>query len=425
MTEKIILFFVLLVFSALFSSSETALFSVRRKILEGIAKEGNPAARRVLALLDKPRRLLITILSANIFVNISLAVLAVSIAYDIAMTHQWPLLWSVLFEVLAVTLLILIFGEILPKIIAVRNPVRYSMAISGFISMLNYLLTPSTEFFYRAINGLARLFRVEKESLFNRTEDLYALVELGEKRGMLQSKEKDMITSLMKFSDTSIREIMVPRPDIIAIDIHQKPQEIIQFVEAQRFSRFPVYQNDLDTIIGFLFTKDLLPYIDQEVPDFNTRNLLRPPLFVPETKSISNMLKEFQERKTKIAVVVDEYGGTSGIVTVEDVLEEILGDIQDEMDDDEQPEFVWNAPNELCVEAGINVEDLAELLKTDFPEEREYDTLGGFIMDELGHVPKPREKVSWKGFEFIVQKMDKRRLVSILIKLPDRSANEA
>jgi putative hemolysin len=425
MTGKIILFFVLLVFSALFSSSETALFSVRRKILEGIAKEGNPAARRVLALLDKPRRLLITILSANIFVNISLAVLAVSIAYDIAMTHQWPLLWSVLFEVLAVTLLILIFGEILPKIIAVRNPVRYSMAISGFISMLNYLLTPSTEFFYRAINGLARLFRVEKESLFNRTEDLYALVELGEKRGMLQSKEKDMITSLMKFSDTSIREIMVPRPDIIAIDIHQKPQEIIQFVEAQRFSRFPVYQNDLDTIIGFLFTKDLLPYIDQEVPDFNTRNLLRPPLFVPETKSISNMLKEFQERKTKIAVVVDEYGGTSGIVTVEDVLEEILGDIQDEMDDDEQPEFVWNAPNELCVEAGINVEDLAELLKTDFPEEREYDTLGGFIMDELGHVPKPREKVSWKGFEFIVQKMDKRRLVSILIKLPDRSANEA
>jgi putative hemolysin len=425
MTGKIILFFVLLVFSALFSSSETALFIVRRKILEGIAKEGNPAARRVLALLDKPRRLLITILSANIFVNISLAVLAVSIAYDIAMTHQWPLLWSVLFEVLAVTLLILIFGEILPKIIAVRNPVRYSMAISGFISMLNYLLTPSTEFFYRAINGLARLFRVEKESLFNRTEDLYALVELGEKRGMLQSKEKDMITSLMKFSDTSIREIMVPRPDIIAIDIHQKPQEIIQFVEAQRFSRFPVYQNDLDTIIGFLFTKDLLPYIDQEVPDFNTRNLLRPPLFVPETKSISNMLKEFQERKTKIAVVVDEYGGTSGIVTVEDVLEEILGDIQDEMDDDEQPEFVWNAPNELCVEAGINVEDLAELLKTDFPEEREYDTLGGFIMDELGHVPKPREKVSWKGFEFIVQKMDKRRLVSILIKLPDRSANEA
>lgn len=425
MTGKIILLFVLLFLSALFSSSETALFGVRRKMVEGMAKEGNPAARRVLALLDKPRRLRITILSANIFVNISLTVLAVSIAYDIATAHQWPLLWSILLEALAVTLMILIFGEILPKIIAVRNPVRYSMAISGFISLLNYLLTPSTEFFYRAINGIARLFRVEKESLFNRTEDLYALVELGEQSGMLQSKEKDMITSLMKFSDTSIREIMVPRPDIIAIDIHQKPENIIHFVEAQRFSRFPVYQNDLDTIIGFLFTKDLLPYIDQELPNFNIRSLLRPPLFVPETKSISSMLKEFQQRKTKIAVVVDEYGGTSGIVTVEDVLEEILGDIQDEMDEHEQPEFVWNSPNELCVEAGMNVEDLAELLKTQFPEEREYDTLGGFIMDKLGHVPKTREKVSWKGFEFIVQKMDKRRLVSILIKLPDNAADEA
>jgi len=417
MTSEIILFLSLVILSALFSSSETALFSARRKLLETEANDGNPAARRVLALLDRPRRLLIVILTGNIFVNISLGVLSASIAYDFAVESQLPDFWVVLIEVLVLSLTIIIFGEILPKIIAIRNSTQFSMSISGFISMISYLLSPLTELFYRMTSGIAKLFQVGKEPLFNRTEDLYALVELGEKKGMLQSKEKDMITSLMKFSDTNIREIMVPRPDIIAIDINQDPQEIIHFVEQQRFSRFPVYQNDLDSIVGFLFTKDLLPYIDQETVAFNIRFLLRPPLFVPETKSISNMLKEFQQRKTKIAVVVDEYGGTSGIVTVEDVLEEILGDIQDEMDDEEQPEFVWNSADELSVDAGINVEDLAELLNTAFPEEREFDTLGGFIMDQLGHVPKLREKVLWKGFEFIVQKMNKRRLVSILIKI--------
>lgn len=416
MVFEVTLFIFLILLSALFSSSETAFFSSNHRFFEELSEEGNHAAIRVLTLLDRPRRLLIAILIGNTFVNISLGVLSASIAHRFASGYNLPEYWIILIEVVTVTFTILIFGEILPKIIAIRTASHYALMVSGIISLFYKLLSPITQLFYKMTTSVTTLFQVEKEPLFNSEEDFFTLVELGEQKGAIHRKEKDIITSLMKFSDTSLREIMIPRPDMVAIDIDSSPADIIRLISDQRFSRIPAYKNDLDTIVGFIFAKDVLEYYDEKSPDFDIQKIIRPPLFAPENKSVSNMLKEFQIRKTKIAVVVDEYGGTSGIVTVEDVLEEILGDIQDEMDENESP-LNWISPNEVLVDAGINVEDLHEVLKLEFPEDRSYDTLAGFVMDSLGKIPNLREKVLWRHHEFIVYRMEKRRIVTILIRV--------
>lgn len=412
---RAILFFLLLLLSALFSSSETAVFSARRFKLEEKSRSGHPEALRLLALIHFPRKLLIAILTGNTFVNIAMAVLSASFARDLAVLLNLSPLVSVFIQVVVVTLVILILGEILPKIIAVRNAVQHSLRMSFFLTVVYAALKPFTIILNWITELFARLFRIKGEDFIEDSNELSALVNLSGETGAIREKERDMIQSLLKLSDTRVREIMVPRPDIHSININSSINDILEDVKNSRFSRFPVHDGDLDHISGFIFLKDILQFTDNKPGKSLVKSVIRPPLFVHENKSVAKMLREFQTKKTKIAIVVDEFGGTSGLVTLEDVLEEIVGEIQDEMDED-QTLMRKISEQEYIVDASLNLDELQNELSVLFPEDRDYDTLGGFIMDKLGRVPKKLDSFIYQNIRFTVVLMQRRRIKEIKLE---------
>ena len=407
---NILLFVVLLVLSGIFSGSETALFGTRKQTLRELK---GAAAKRTLKLLEKPQKLLIAILIGNTLVNIALTVLVALLTYRLSEQYQWPHLVTAFLEVVAVTLMVLIFGEILPKTIALRNAKRVSLMISWFIGICYTVFFPLTIILYFIGRITERSLKVGKDTLIEHEDDIKTLVQIGEEKGEFQEKEIEMITSMLESTDTSVREIMVPRPDMICVDANRSMKDIFFFVANQPFARFPVYKNDLDTILGFIFEKDILPYMDnKKMTELST--LLHPPLYLPEKCSVSQAIRIFQEKKTKIAIVVDEYGGTSGLVTLEDAIEEIVGDIQDE-NEVQSPFIKWLTDNECAVNAAINLDDLEEELGLTFPQERNYDTLGGFIMDHLSRIPAKHDSFRYQNHIFLVDQMRGNRINRIRI----------
>jgi magnesium and cobalt exporter, CNNM family len=407
---NILIFVLLLIFSGVFSGSETALFGTRKeslRVLKGIA------AKRTLKLLERPHKLLITILIGNTFVNIALTTLVALLTYELSEKYAWPHLLTAFLEVVVVTLMVLIFGEIIPKTIALRNSQKVSLGMSWFIGICYTLFFPLTIILYFIGRVTEKSLKIEKDTLIDNEEDIKTLVQIGEERGEFEEKEIEMITSLLESTDTCIREIMIPRPDMIAVDAKRSIDDIFYFVANQPFARFPVFKNDLDNILGFIFEKDILPYLDGKKKT-EIENLIHPPLFLPEKCSVSHAIRFFQEKKTKIAVVVDEYGGTSGLVTLEDAIEEIVGDIQDE-NEVQAPYIKWLTPNECAVNASINLDDLEENLDITFSEERVYDTLGGFVMDHLGRIPQKHDSFRYKNHIFLVDEMQHRRVQRIRI----------
>ncbi|MEA3500264.1 MAG: hemolysin family protein [Candidatus Marinimicrobia bacterium] len=417
---KIIGFLILIVLSGLFSSSETAFLNSQKQELKNFSHNGHKKAEYVLKLIQTPKYLLISILIGNTIVNISISVLSAIIAYDIAVSFSLGKVGIVLIQIIVLTFVILIFGEILPKIIAIRSSTKHSMRMSTFVKTLYIIFWPLTWLFYHLTNSIKLIFSVKGENIIKTEEDFHTLIEIGENRGTIKKKEKEMIKSLMKFSDTVVREIMVPRPDIQAININKGLSYALEFIKKQSYSKFPVYKNDLDNMTGFIFTKDALPYIDNDNINISLNSIIRPIFYVPESKKVSKMLREFQDKKTKIAIVIDEFGGTSGMITLEDILEEILGEIQDENDNETAPIKHLNNGN-ILVNASINLEDLSKELSISFPKEKDYDTLAGFIMDKLNKIPKMSDEFIYDNYKFIVDKMLKRRIINVKIKSTKQS----
>lgn len=412
---NIALFIALLILSGLFSGSETALFGTRKESLRHLK---GAASRRTLKLLNKPHRLLITILIGNTLVNIALTAISALATYQLSQRYGLSHMLTAIMEVVVITCVVLVFGEIVPKTIALRNTQKVSLGMSGFIGICYALFFPLTIILY-VIGKLAeRSIKVGKDTLIDNEEDIKTLVQIGEERGEFQEKEIEMITSLLESSNTCVREIMIPRPDMIAVDADRPFAEILSFVSNQRFARFPVYRNDLDNIIGFIFEKDILPYLDGKKKG-EIDALIHPPLFLPEKCSVNYAIRVFQEKKTKIAIVVDEYGGTSGMVTLEDAIEEIVGDIQDENEVRRSP-VKWLTESECAVNATINLDDLEDVLNITFPEERSYDTLGGFVMDHLGRIPGKHDSFRYQHHIFIVDEMKNRRIQRIRITGPGK-----
>jgi putative hemolysin len=407
---SIIIFIILLIFSGIFSGSETALFGARK---EGLRTLRSVASRRTLKLLSKPQKLLVTILIGNTLVNIALASLTAITVYRLSHEYGWPHLLTAFLEVIVITVVLLIFGEIVPKTLALRNARRMSLRVSWFIGVCYALFFPLTIVLYFIGRVAEKSLRVEKDQLIDNEEDIKTLVRIGEEGGAFEEKEKEMITSLLESTDTRVREIMVPRPDMIAVDADRPIEEIFNFVCNQRFARFPVYRADLDHIIGFIFEKDILPYLDGK-KNTDIDSLIHPPLFLPENTSVSYAITVFQEKKTKIAIVVDEYGGTSGMITLEDAIEEIVGDIQDE-NEVQSSSVKWLTNDECAVNATINLDDLEDLLGIGFPKERVYDTLGGFVMDHLGRIPGKHDSFRHQDHIFIVDEMENKRIQRIRI----------
>ena len=408
----IILFIVLLLLSAFFSGTETAYFNIkthRESVSENIQK-----------LLKNPRKLLVTLLTGNTIVNIVMASLAAILTHEYAENQNWSETMLIFVEVGVVTTVILIFGEIIPKLIAIRHSEAFAKKVNLPLRIIIIILYPIAFIFYNIMEGISKLLPMTEEKIFDSEEELKILTELGEEEGTLQEEESDMIQSIFEFKDKFVREIMVPRVDMIAIDAKSTIDEVMDIVSEKQYSKIPIYKENKDNIKGIVYAKDILPYLTGSRPNVPLKSISRPPFFVPETKLIDDLMKEFKQRKTNIAIVVDEWGGTSGLITLEDIVEEVLGEIRDPFDKDESP-FVKQGDGSFIIDARISIYDLEEELDIEFPEEREYDTLAGLILHAIGDIPSINDNVKHDNLNFTVKTLNGNRIDKVHLVITEKS----
>ncbi|MBT9154278.1 MAG: Magnesium and cobalt efflux protein CorC [Firmicutes bacterium] len=407
----IVVLVALLMMSAYFSAMETALMSLGRLRVRHLVDEGAIGAKRVERLLSNPGRLLSTILIGNNMVNIAATSVATFIAINLFGEGTGLGVATVV-----MTLVILIFGEISPKTFGLHHNQRISLRHSGLLSLLLILFNPLAV----VLEGISRLlltligghFRAPAPTFSE--EELRTLVTVGQEEGILQVEEKEMITSVIEFGDTLVKDIMTPRTEIVRVSVRITYPALLDILRRDGYSRVPVYDNGIDDIVGVLHAKDLLGLAPVE--PFDVRHLLRSPYFVPELKRVSELLADFKRKKLHIAIVVDEYGGTAGLITLEDLVEEIMGDIADEYDEDELPDFTYIDDNTIEMSGTMNIRDASEVIGRDLPA-GEYDTVGGMIMYRLGTVPSPGDCVMVNDLQFTVKSMDGSRVEAVTIVL--------
>lgn len=406
---EIAIFIVLLGGSAFFSGSEAAFFSLRNSTLPMTGEN-----ERIIRLLERPRRLLITILTGNTLINTSMAFMAALITADVARTAgaSLPILLAV--ETVVVTLIILLVSEITPKVLAIRHSEQFARRLSLPIKIVSFVLYPLAALLYNITHFLTRWIPWKKEALFDSPGELQALADLGADRGSLKHQEREMIKSVFDYGETAVREIMVPRIDVVGMDQTTPVNKAIEIIRTSGFSKFPVYKGDIDSIEGILYAKDLLPYLNGSEVSTEILSLCRKPLFVPESKQIDDLLRDFQKGKETIAIVVDEFGGTSGLVTLEDIVEEVVGEIRDEFDR-EAPLVVSRGKDRWLVNAKISINDLQASIPVIFPQDREYDTLGGFLLEHFGDIPSAGDSVVFSYYRLEVRTVSENRIINVLV----------
>lgn len=406
--------FFLLVFSAFISGSEVSLFSLSQKDLDDLTEEDPNKGLVISKLLEKPKKLLATILVANNFINIAIVILFSSISEKLFSSINTPILRFIL-EVVVVTFLILLFGEVLPKIYANRNNVNFTKKVFLPISILDKILSPITIPMRNIILYVEKKFSVQKTSFS--VDQLSQALELTNHSETTQEEQK-ILEGIVTFGNTEVRQVMSPRIDIFALDKEEAFSEIMIKIVEKGYSRIPVYSENIDQIEGVLFIKDLIPYIDNE--NFEWQSLIREPFFIPENKKLDNLLKEFQGMKNHLAIVVDEYGGTSGLVSLEDILEEIVGDISDEFDDENIIYSQIDDKNYLF-EGKISLKDFYRILDVNgitFEDQKgEAETLAGFLLEISGNFPKKNQKITFDSYVFTIESVDNRRIKQIKVTL--------
>lgn len=393
---------ILLSLSAFFSGSEIALFSVNKVRIRRLAEEGALPAVILNRLLERPNRLLATILVGNNLVNVGVAAIITSLSISFFGNRGVGIAIGV------ATLMILIFSEITPKAFAAKNSERVSLSVARPISVLVRVSYPLVRGITLVTLPLLKTFGGEMKRPFVTEEEIKMLVEVGEKEGTIETDEKDMIKGVFKFGDTTAKEVMVPRIDVSCIDANSSVEEAKKMVIETGYSRMPVYDGSIDNIVGFLFIKDILNVGNG---DTKVRDIMRQAYYVPETKKLDEILDEMQEGKTQMAVVVDEYGGTAGIVTLEDLVEEIVGEILDEKE--ELPIKIID-DNTSLVNAKTSIGDVNDALGTSLPED-ELGTIGGLVFNTLGDIPVVGENVEINNVTLIVDKMRGRRISRVKI----------
>lgn len=419
---KIVVLIALLICSAMISGAEVAFFGLSVSDLNAVEGEKKSNGTIVLQLLEKPKKLLATILIANNAINIGVVLLFNSIG-DVLFSNITYKLFDVvsvrfLLEVVVVTFLILMFGEILPKIYANRNRISFSQFMAHPLNVLNFIFTPLSGPMRSATIFLHNKLGKQKSSLS--VDHLSQALELTSE-GDTTKEEQKILEGIVSFGNTDTKQVMRPRIDIFALSEEMKFLEVIEEIKKHGYSRIPVFSEHMDNVIGVLYVKDLLPYIDRKT--FNWTTLIRDPYFVPENKKLDDLLLDFQEKKNHLAVVVDEYGGTSGIVTLEDIIEEIVGDISDEFDDED---LVFSKLDEFnyVFDGKTALKDFYRVVKLEeedlFEEHKgESETIAGFVLEIAGSFPKRGEKVLFDKYTFVVESLDKKRLKQIKITLPN------
>ena len=410
----IIAIVILLACSAFISGSEVALFSLSQKDVGEIQNKDFNKGTLISRLLEKPKKLLATILVANNFVNIAIVIIFSSFSGRLFNGIESSVLRFVL-EVVVVTFFILLFGEVLPKIYANRNNMDFSQKVVIPISILNNVLSPISVPMRNGILFIEKKLNVQKGNFS--VNQLSQALELTSQSDTTDGEQK-ILEGIVTFGNTEVRQVMSPRIDVFALNIEETFEEIMPKIVEKGYSRIPVYKENIDQIEGILFIKDLIPHIDSDTFDWIT--LLRQPFFVPENKKLDDLLKDFQGMKSHLAVVVDEYGGTSGIISLEDVLEEIVGDISDEFDDEDLIYSQIDDKNFLF-EGKISLKDFYRIIDVDENEfeskKGEAETLAGFLLEISGNFPKKRQKITFHNLIFTIENVDKRRIKQIKVTL--------
>ena len=436
---EFLLLLIFLLASAFFSGSEVALFSLDEKDLETLQLDSTPQASYVLRLLENQEFLLISILVLNTLANVAAAILAALITMQIATLFHWPT-WAVMVtEIFVLTFTLLIISEITPKMIAIKNPITFSKRIAHPLLMMIKVISPLSRaltWFTKESHKLIQYIFKPKKQLIS-SEEIKLMVDMVTEAGQLPEEERERIYSIIELSKHTVREIMVSRMDIIAIPHTASLSEAIALIQETKHSRYPLYKEHLDNILGIIYAKDLLEYLTMPNPPehISWEKIKKPAMFVPDSMKLSTLLREFQKKRMHIAIVVDEYGGTEGLVTLEDVLEEIIGEIQEEYEQTEQELYEVVDDRTLRFDARINLDEVKEVLrerwgidvekqvKTLEPSRYDFETLGGWIYHMAKNVPKQGDKFRADILELEVESTQGKRIGTILVRLQDNPAS--
>ncbi|WP_168210374.1 hemolysin family protein [Persicimonas caeni] len=400
--------------SAWFSATETALTSLSESQARKLAEEKSSLALRIWR--RRPFRVLTALLIANTLVNLTAAALATHAALDLL--EGADIRWIIAAAVGVSMLLVLTIGEVSPKTLGKRSAHKIARPLMTAFLLPYLLLYPITFVFTKMARGVVSVFGSSSAQAepFVTAEDIEYMIDLGAREGSFSEDRERLLRSVFEFSDTLVRELMVPRTDIVSISMDMNLQEIIETLVACGHSRLPVYEGNVDEIVGLFYAKDVLAVMASgRTEKFHVRDYLRRPYFVPETKRVAELLSEFQSERMHMAIVVDEFGGTSGLITLEDIIEEIFGDIQDEYDV-EPSQMVPLGAHSVRADARVPIDEIEEYFTLELPEHPDYESLGGFLMSQAGGVPEPGHEVLWEGLRFRVLDADPKRVITVLIE---------
>ena len=406
LSDQVFILIVLLLLSGFFSSAETALFSISKARAIHLAKQKGATNRLIKKMKDDPHRLLSTILIGNNFVNVGASAMATAITINLVSSHAVGIATGIM------TFLILIFGEIFPKSIATRNNILIARFVIFPLYWLSILLTPVILF----LNFIPKLTgKIHKKPIITE-EELMTFVEVVKDEGGIEQEEKELIENIFDFDDTNSSEIMTPRADMFVIESNE-PLNLQEIVRSG-YTRIPIIDGAIDHVVGILNVKDLLKHQAISDGSIDVRKLMHKPYFVPETKKLDSLLKQFKQRKQHLAIVVDEHGGVSGLITLEDALEEIVGEIVDETDTFE-PHIVKLKKGEWRVLGKSEIDEVNEKIPMQIPDSKEYDTFSGYVLNQIGRIPQEKEEISLGNFLITVNEMDGNRISEYIVRLTE------
>ncbi|QJA10136.1 HlyC/CorC family transporter [Romboutsia sp. CE17] len=406
---QIVLLAILLVASGFFSASETALMSLSKIRIRYMKEEGIKGAKLVGSLIEDSNNLLTSILVGNNVVNIAATSISTSLFLSIFQEKGVPIATAVM------TILVLIFGEITPKTIAVNNTEKVALLVSRPIKIIITILKPVVWIFNIITKVIFKILGVQDKGIqpYITEEELKTMVNVSHEEGVLEIEEREIINNVFQFGDMQAKEAMVQRLDIIAINVEDTYDEIMDLFKNEKLSRLPVYEESIDNIIGILNIKDVVFLEDDEIDNFNIKDYVREAFFTYEFKKITQLLEEMKKDKSQMAIVVDEYGATAGLITIEDLVEVIVGDIDDEYDEEDE-EIQVIKEDEYIVEGSTRISDVNEMIGIRL-ESEEFDSIGGFIIGHIGRIPDENEVIEFDNIRFCIESLEKNRIMKIRI----------
>lgn len=420
-TIMVMVLLLLFFLSFVLSGAEVAFFSLTHKDINLLRSKQMPPYQRIVDLLEEPKSFLASLLIANSFINITIIIVSNLLIDNLFNFEQYGAAWvEFIIKVLAVSFLLVLFGEVMPKVLATQNNIRFAKDFGGIVQAMTYLCSGLGK-------KLVKYSDKFEKALSNKNGNAYSLEELDHAIDITtdntaSENEKNILKGIVKFGNITVKQVMKTRVDVHGVDEEIDFQALLSLVKELNYSRLPVYKEGLDHITGMIHTKDLLPYLDQPA-DFKWKQLLRPPFFVHEQKMIEDLLKEFQLKRIHFAVVVDEFGGTSGIITLEDILEEVIGEIKDEFDEEDSG-YKKLDDNNYIFEGKLMINDVCKIMNIDlniFDELRgESDSLAGLVLEIAGEIPQVNQVISTDEFEFTVLEVAKNRIVKVKLTIKER-----